>query len=66
MRDSIFLLMNDTQEAILAILDIVLQRKLEIASLWYGPFIVTVECFRPDTIRAVLKGNGFVICIASQ
>ncbi|XP_065920518.1 cytochrome P450 4A4-like isoform X2 [Dysidea avara] len=46
---------NETQETLLAILDIVVQRKLQIVSVWYGPFIATVECFRPDTIRAVLK-----------
>ena len=55
-----FLQINETQETLLAILDIVVQRKLQIVSVWYGPFIATVECFRPDTIRAVLKGNGFV------
>ncbi|XP_065920516.1 cytochrome P450 4F4-like [Dysidea avara] len=47
--------LNDSEESIHYILNIILQRKLELGVMWYGPMIPCVECFRPDTIKIVLK-----------
>jgi len=38
------------------IINIIVNKKIEIGVFWYGPFIAVVECFRPDTIKAFLKG----------
>ena len=29
---------------------------VKLSAIWYGPFMAAVGCYRPETIKIVLKG----------
>jgi len=46
-----------TEKAMLAMIDFGIKNDIRLSVSWFGPFIPTVWCYRPESIKAVLKGT---------
>ena len=54
---------DGTQQSIIKNLDTIVKGRIQLGVVWLGPFIASVACFRPDTIKAILKGIHMAVCL---
>lgn len=36
---------------------------VKLSAIWFGPFIASVGCYRPETIKVVLKGKSGLVSL---
>ena len=49
--------MDASEKFLLYIIDVFSKNKVKVNVAWYGWFMASVGCFRPETVKMVLKGQ---------